>query len=143
MSVEILEIADAPETADRLDRIGAGVSIACAVHCILTPLLVGVLPLGSLAFHDHRELETVFICVSFLLATFSLSLGYRIHRRGSLFILFVLSIGLMLLSRLFVHSVNETVLLVLGATGIAACHITNRRLCASCPECSGEHAPAQ
>lgn len=126
-------------THSRLDKIGAGVSLTCAIHCILAPLIVGLLPMSSLAFAEHRGVEAVVIAVSFILGTTSLAIGYRLHRRGSIFILLAVSLGAMLLSRLFVGRTSEVVLLVTGACGVALCHLVNRKLCASCPDCSCPH----
>ena len=114
----------------RLDQIGAGASFLCAIHCLVFPLLAGLLPVfASYEFAENRTFEDFFVGISFLLATSSLILGYRHHGQRKLFILLCLSLALMFSSRFFVHSPAEVALLVSGAIGVCLCHILNRRYC--------------
>ena len=113
-----------------LDKVGAFASLFCAVHCALMPVLVVLIPTTSvLVFAENHTLENVFIAFSAVLATTSLSLGYRHHGRRDIFLLLGLSLFTLLSSRFFHPSSLELVLLVGGALGITTCHILNRRWC--------------
>jgi MerC mercury resistance protein len=42
---------------DRLDRLGAAASLACAAHCAATPLLAGLLPLIEMGFLVSEQVD--------------------------------------------------------------------------------------
>ena len=64
-----------------LDAVGTTVSVACAIHCSLFPLLFTVLPLIGWGFLLGDGLELVFLITSFVLAVSSFGSGFRAHRR--------------------------------------------------------------
>lgn len=109
----------------RFDRLGTGLSLACAVHCMFQSALLSVLPLLGLGFMMDERLENAFVAASVLLASATLAAGYRQHRSTQVFV--PLSIGIVLLaaSRLFEHGATEHVFAVLGAISIASSHLGN------------------
>jgi hypothetical protein len=77
------------------DRCGMGLSLLCAVHCLATPVLFGLLPALSLALHSFRDpirpLSLVLlrmegwhpavVLVTVVFAAVVLLLGWHRHRR--------------------------------------------------------------
>ena len=118
----------------RADRVGAYVSIACAIHCMALPFVITSLPLLGIGFLAERNFEIAVLVFSVLLAYASLCWGARIHGRRQ--ILWLPAIALMLMiGGHYYHGMHEAVLVSLGALCIAAGHILNRRLCSSCHSC--------
>lgn len=72
-----------------VDSLGAGVSITCAIQCVLFPLLIGVLPLIGLGFLAQDGVETGFLAASIVLALGSFSWGFRQHRRRYIFLFLI------------------------------------------------------
>ena len=65
---------------EMVDNSGACLSLACAVHCIVMPLLVTILPLIGLGFLAKERAELIFITCAIGLAIGSLAWGVRHHR---------------------------------------------------------------
>lgn len=106
-----------------IDRLGASLSLLCALHCALQPLLLATLPLLGLGVLLNEELESVFLLLSLVMAFWSLSAGMRHHGQKWLWGLWLLSGSLIAGSRLWENF--EMPLAVAGALGIVACHSLN------------------
>lgn len=121
----------------RADRVGTGLSLACAVHCAALPLFAGWAGLGRTHAPGGLWLEAGMIGGAAVIGAFTLSAGYRRHRR--VLPLFLLTAGLAILSAAHLealHSVEATAG-VIGALLLLAAQWSNRR-CAS--GCCGGHA---
>ena len=131
--------------ADRslFDRLGIGVSVTCAVHCVLSALValaptLGISSLGISgpgAFGVGTAME--WLEVPFLLAALGIGLwallpAYRREHGKPLAIrLFLVGISLIIASRLVVSpletSTMETGLTVVGVFFVASAHVANLR----------------
>lgn len=126
------------EQLKTVDRLGAGLSLACAVHCALQPLLLIALPVIGLGFLMNEQLENLFLIFSVSLATWALLSGLRVH--GNRQVLWPLSLGIVLIFSSRIFNGLELPLAVAGAIGISTSHILNHlyqqqmRQC-----CSGSH----
>jgi len=125
-------------TSDILDRLGATASTACAIHCMITPFVLGLLPVLGIGFLAAPWFETTVVLGAISLAVISLMHGYLHHRQ--FYALWLLLIGaVLLLSGRFVignsRQLIETPLVVLGGLALAGAHLINRRLCKSCERC--------
>ena len=124
-----------------IDKVGMFSSATCAVHCILLPFLITVLPLYGLSFIVDESFEIAMLLLSIILAILSLCLGYKIHKNKKMFFLFSVGISFLLLGR-FAHENNwgfgSLVILFLGGLMISSSHIINNKLCKSCGSCSLE-----
>lgn len=76
-----------------LQKLGMGLSLLCAIHCLATPLLLLVLP----AFGGHffsEGTERALIIGSLLIGSFILTRDYRLHHQKlPLVLLFVSAIS--------------------------------------------------
>lgn len=111
-----------------VDRVGATASLLCAVHCALLPFVLALLPLVGLAFLAGPVFERVFVACAVALASGSLLLAYRRHRRPHALLLMLPGIALLLFgifvdvhSALLVHTVS----VVAGGVLVASAHVTN------------------
>lgn len=114
---------------DSFDRAGILLSGLCAVHCLLSVVLVGGLGLGSqflLAPWIHR----VGLAVAILVGVFSLALGAVRHNRFDNLWIGAIGLGIMGAALVVGHGPSEAALTVCGVTLVAFAHLRNLRLSA-------------
>ena len=115
--------------------------MVCLVHCLLTPILFAVVPVGaSLGFWHHGFHQTFLIIVPFV-ALFAFIPGWRRHRDWRVWQwggtgIFLLAIGVAV-TEVFEHAsamtlVAEIVLTILGGACLIRAHLLNRELCVCC-----------
>lgn len=114
------------------DRLGAGASFLCAVHCAALPFVLALLPALGLGFLADHGFERGFIVCASALASATLIRGYHCHRisRPLLFLLpglVLLWVGGFLLDPHASLAFHST-LVALGGSCIALAHLTNLRL---------------
>lgn len=121
------------------DRIGIGASALCLVHCLITSLLLGVLPFLNLSFVlDHRIHQGLAL---FIAATcgFALVPAFRRHRRAVPLTIAAVGVALLLAAAFLTHAVIahtlETPLTVLGGLLMASAHFLNMMLSHRCDAC--------
>ena len=133
--------------SSRIDKAAIGLSFLCAVHCLLLPVAVAMLPtvtastLGDERFHQWMLLA---VLPTSLVA---LTLGCRRHRNMS-----VMAIGLLGLTVLFLAAFaghgwlaesGEKMLSLIGASLIAFGHFKNHALCVHLKCACEEHQNAK
>ena len=124
-----------PKDSGWLDRLGAGVGIACAIHCLAMPLLVGVLPLVGLAFVTEERFEFAVIGSIVVLATASALWGYQKHRALRGVMSFVGALGILGLGLWIEQNADwGRFVVILGGLGVAAAHLLSARLCSRCED---------
>jgi hypothetical protein len=97
-----------------LDNIGFSLSTLCAIHCLIFPFLLILLPLVGMAFFLNATAEKVFVVGSVLLAALSLYYGFRHHKSWKPFALYLVSATFLLTATFFMehshaHSDNHLV----------------------------------
>lgn len=75
-----------------LDALGFSASAICAVHCLLMPFVITLLPVIGLSFLAHPAFEATLIVSGLIIGALSLSHGYLKHHHNLLPIL-TLSVG--------------------------------------------------
>ncbi len=149
----------------RIDKFGAVVSFACAVHCIAIPMLITLLPLLGLSFLLDQTIEKIFLVSTICLAAFSLCWGFVIHKKIQALLVYTAAASMIICAvfilphhhghdnhqNLTMTSASETVvshpqsdpfgllLLLAGSSAIALSHILNRHFCKSCIKCKEHH----
>lgn len=127
-----------------LDGLGAGVSLACAVHCAAVPLIFGLIPSLQLALQSWNsewqvlarwllwthDAERVFVSIILLFAGTVLVRGFLAHRQRRPLIVASVA-ALFLIIGAFGHWHSDDMLHVLlqvsGGLALAAAHILNLR----------------
>jgi hypothetical protein len=112
----------------RLDHLGIGLSLLCALHCAFLPLVLSSLPLIGIGFLTTPYWEAGMISASFLVACYSLVNGYK--RTKNKKPLIVLTIGFLLIlgAKSIVSEEQESVLMVAGGLLVAIAHFVNWKL---------------
>ena len=124
-----------PLNISRIDRLGAGVSCACAIHCAIVPFAATILPLLGFGFLADERIERTVFLASVALASMSVCWGIRIHRQRRILILFGAALLLMVVGKGLTSQPAEMALVIPGA-GLFVCgHVLNQRLCRSCRRC--------
>lgn len=111
-----------------VDRVGATASFLCAVHCALLPFVLALLPLIGLEFLAGHTFERIFVACAALLATGSIAMGYRRHRRPHALFLMLPGIALLVFGvavNIDVHVALHTLAVVCGGVLVASAHVTN------------------
>ena len=125
-----------------LDKAAIALSTLCALHCLVLPILIGVLPsIGALGLGDEMFHKVLLFAV-IPLSVVALGLGCQKHKKyvialfggaGLLIMIFAATLGHDLLGEN-----GEKALTVLGASLIAFGHWRNYRLCRelTCSSCN-------
>lgn len=113
-----------------VDRAGMLISGLCALHCLLTPLLLGVVSTFGAFWSVWASVETIVIGVALLLGLTSLVPGYLRHRNRMPLDLFAMGFVFVAASRLIpagpLHSICA-VGLAMGGSLIATAHFLNSK----------------
>jgi hypothetical protein len=128
----------ATASSARLDLVGTGVSLVCALHCMTMPLLATVLPLAGAGVLLGGSLEILFTVASVALASGSLCWGFRWHRRWRVLIVLGAALTMIAVGRFLTNETYELVCVVVGAVVLAGGHLLNRYLCLTCVVCQDE-----
>ncbi len=110
----------------RLDRVGLLLSGLCALHCLLSIFLVGVLGLGG-QFLLNPDIHRVGLALAIVVAVFTLA--YGAVRHGNLAPLGIGATGIALMGAALVvpHGLIEAVVTIAGVLLVAIAHLRNLR----------------
>ncbi len=116
----------------RLDRAGIALSALCAVHCVLSVILVSVIGLGAEALLDPA-IHRFGLLVATLVAAVAIGWGAVKHRMAAPFVVAMMGLTFMGGALAVPHGVEEAVLTIIGVALVALGHILNlRHLRGSC-----------
>ena len=125
------------------DKMAMSLSLLCALHCLVSPLIIVMLPsLAALQF-DGEAFHLWMVLAVIPTSIYALTMGCKQHKRyrllglGLLGLLFLLSA--VLAGEELIGDFWEKALTVIGAAIIALGHYRNYRLCrrqefCACPE---------
>jgi MerC mercury resistance protein len=121
-----------PFNISPIDRLGAGVSFAYAIHCAIVPFAATIVPLLGFGFLADERIERTVFLASIALASASVCWGIRIHGRRRILVLFGTALFLMVAGKGFDEKPVEIALTMPGAALVVCGHIES----ASLPELS-------
>ena len=113
-----------------VDRTAAAAAFACALHCAVTPWLIGLAPLIGLGFLFDHLFEQVFVVLAAVVALSSLIPGLLNHRSQRPLLTAIAGLGLMFtgsFSELHANLVSHAVLLASGGALLAWAHWQNQQ----------------
>jgi hypothetical protein len=124
------------------DRIGISASTLCLIHCLLTPLMMGALPLLNLSGLLDQRVHQVLAVIIVLTCGLALIPGFRRHRRFAPLGVAVLGLAL-LFSGAFMHAPGwghelEAPLTIAGGVVMVSAHLLNLRFTRRCDCCPGQ-----
>lgn len=110
------------------DALGVTVSIACAIHCALLPLVLSSLPLFGINIIDNVYFEYGMIALAFIVGAYSLYHGFKKHHHNWL-PLIIFSVGMIsLVAKQIFHNLHNY-LLIPAVLFIIFSHFLNFKFC--------------
>ena len=79
------------------EQIAVFLSVLCTIHCVITPILVVILPAVGQYFEQYHWVENIIILSVFVLGTSAVLHGYKEHHHNKI-PSFIFFFGLMILS---------------------------------------------
>lgn len=111
---------------DRFDRLGVLLSGLCALHCVLSIVLVSVLGLGGEILLTPA-IHEVGLALAIAVGVVTLGLGVLRHRQPAPLLIGAGGIALMSLALMVPHGPKEAMLTIAGVALVATAHIRNLR----------------
>lgn len=109
-----------------LDRAGILLSGACAVHCLLSIVLVSGLGVGG-QFFLSPDIHRVGLVIATLIAGVAIGWGALRHRVAAPFVVAMTGLTFMGAALAVPHGVKEAVLTIIGVALVSLGHILNLR----------------
>ncbi|WP_395345595.1 MerC domain-containing protein [Ningiella sp. W23] len=118
-----------------LDKLGVWISATCALHCMLLPLLLPVLPLLASTFVAQEWFELGILTISIVIGFAALFIGFKQYHR-QIYPMYSLALGgLIYWNKHMFGEEFEPLTIAVGAAFIIAAHLINLRLCRKCKDC--------
>jgi hypothetical protein len=111
---------------DRLDGAGVVLSGLCAVHCLLSILLVSVLGIGGEALLAPA-IHEIGLVLAIMVGVVTLGLGVLRHGQTGPMLIGACGIVLMATALVVGHGLREAMLTICGVALVATAHIRNLR----------------
>ena len=111
---------------DRFDRVGVLLSGLCALHCVLSIVLVSVLGLGGELLLTPA-IHEIGLVLAILVGIVTLGLGVLRHGQAGPLLIGAGGIALMALALMVEHGPREAVLTIAGVALVATAHIRTLR----------------
>jgi len=113
---------------NKLDALGMGVGIACAIHCALFPVLFSSGMFAGIAWLDHVFIDLLFLIASLYFAFNSLIKSYiKVHKNWIPMAIAFAGISLIAFV-LLQHKHDQILLPTLGGVLLAVAHFYNYRI---------------
>ena len=107
-----------------LDHFGLGLAGLCAVHCVLTIVLVSALGFGS-HFLLAPEIHRIGFALAMIVAAVAIGRGALIHRRAMPFVVAMMGLTFMGGALAMPHGNGELMLTLIGIVLVSAGHLLN------------------
>lgn len=125
-------------TVSKIDRIGMVASFACAVHCMIMPVLATVLAASGLFSNHSIWIDYAFFAVAAIVGPLAIWVGYRRHRSWIPSLVYFLGVLLVGVSIFGLHRHTESgaaepnvlaaVVSACGGLILVSFHLMNSRL---------------
>ncbi len=131
-------LAPVEERSYRLGSAAALVSSLCAVHCLVTPLAAGVLPLVGLGFFASELFEWGMLAFSALIGVVGFGLSFwHLHNNARPFAVFIAGIATLAMTHLLLEgsALLHGTMVVVGAAVIWQAGRMNHAAVHACQRC--------
>ena len=114
------------------DKFAAGLSIACALHCLLVPSFL-IVTSGALALSiDNELIHWAILFLAIPISVYALITGVLNHKDYAVFLVGLAGLGILFVTALSESSISETLVIaltLLGSALVAYAHMKNFQLC--------------
>jgi len=119
-----------------LDKIGIFLSGVCLLHCLITPIIVTLVPILSVSVAvEHLLFHTLMLWLVLPTSCIALFLGCRKHKKLSIALTGIIGMLVLITAATFGHDhlseTGEKITVTIGGLIIAASHYLNYRACQS------------
>ena len=111
------------ESRPWMDTFAVSMSVLCAIHCMVTPILIALLPIVSSSFWVHKDFHLWMLLLVVPMAGLSLFLGCRKHKSKFVMVLGIIGVGLIGSVALYESFIHASAVLQEGVE------------CAQCSQC--------
>lgn len=122
------------------DKFAIGLSMLCAIHCLLLPLLLIALPSISALQLQNEAFHFWMLATVIPTSLYALTIGCKKHQRYRLLSWGISGLILMLMAVFFGHDIageyGEKILTLLGAILVVVAHWGNFRRCQQHESCT-------
>lgn len=126
MTPEAFPSASRSSLRRRLDQIGIALAGLCALHCMLTLVVISSLGLGGHFLFDEN-IHRIGLLLALVVAAVAIGWGMLRHRRALPFAIAVLGLVLMGAALVVPHGRDEFLLTLLGVAVVSVAHFLNLR----------------
>jgi hypothetical protein len=121
----------------RFDTAGGITAGVCAVHCLLTPVIIAFGGLGAVGALVSERMEVGFVAMSLVIGLASLGPAFvRTHRDPMPLVYLAVGFIVLAITRIFDAPVNVERCIVPACAGLLiTAHARNHRSCKRCAEC--------
>lgn len=110
----------------RLDQLGIGLAGLCALHCMITMVVVSALGLGG-HFLLEENIHRIGLVLAVGVAAVAIGWGVLRHRRMLPFVVAMTGLVLMAAALVVEHGSNELLLTLAGVSIVSLGHVLNLR----------------
>lgn len=130
-------------TREITDQLSISLSLLCAIHCLLVPFVLILLPTLAVLQLDYEAFHYWMLVTVIPMNVYALTVGCKQHKRYRLLVLGFTGLSLLILAVFIGEDITgewgERILTVFGASLVAGGHYWNFRLCqkdtnCACPE---------
>lgn len=115
------------------DTAAIGLSLLCAIHCLMLPLVLSWLPAAMALTVGGEVFHLLMVLLVIPLSLYALLIGCKQHKRSRVVILGCIGLSLLLSAVFFGHDylggMGEKVMTVIGSGFVAIGHWLNYHLC--------------
>lgn len=110
----------------RLDHIGIGLAGLCALHCMITLVVISALGLGGHFLLDEN-IHRIGLVLALIIGGVTIGWGLLRHRRTLPFVVAMAGLALMAAALMVPHGANEFLMTLLGVGLVSLGHLLNLR----------------
>lgn len=129
------------EYSGKWDKLSVGVSLVCAIHCVVLPVFFSTLTLFEIELMENPVIEFSTIVLSVGAGGWAVWKGYRkFHRRFSIVLVFLIGLLLMTLGNAIENELSEQIVKFFGVVIIITAHYLNWRKSNHCELCKPDES---
>jgi len=124
----------------KLDKIGMVVSIGCAIHCIITPFIIPLLPMIGFVFGHDSHFHLILAGIIVVIAILALVPGYLKHRMWGPIMSAWIGITIIIVMGVIEHyteSIMITITTIIGSMFVMTGHYFNHKYTCRCKHHEG------
>ena len=122
------------------DFFSMGLSAACAIHCLVWPVLAIIFPLIPAFQQDGENFHFSILLFAIPSSVVAMTMGFRLHKTYSFFVVAFFGLFFISAGPLFgieeIGFLNEKIITVFGACLLVFAHYRNFKACNSAQQCS-------